>query len=322
MGFEEVWNNFWHMLYSDITPELDFPETKPILAHYTSLANLESILTKDEVWLSNPLDMNDFEEVRFGVNAGMDIIYRSERLRDALGTDQRLQAFFGSVQGAYDRYGNDHAIDLHVMCFSNHDIAKHTDGRLSMWRGYGQNGRGACLVIDSSRVPVLDDSPLAVAPVWYGSQQERREKIEARVDAVSDFIEKNVIPDEYVHAVGDALFVRLWLFAIYSKHAGFAEEDEWRLVYLKDRDKDGLVTPFLGYFNGPDGIKPKLKLPARPIPGLIKDGFEFSDIIQSIIIGPTASSPLAKKSVERMLEAIGKPGLKDKIHMSEIPFRG
>jgi hypothetical protein len=35
---------------------------------------LEAILRNDEVWLSNPLFMNDMEEVRFGINAGANLL--------------------------------------------------------------------------------------------------------------------------------------------------------------------------------------------------------------------------------------------------------
>jgi hypothetical protein len=99
-------------------------------------------------------------------------------------------------------------------------------------------------------------------------------------------------------------------------------ENEWRLVYFKDRDTNNLLKPYFSYFNGPNGIQPKLKLPTRPISGAIDDGFTLSSIVHSIIIGPSSSSLLSKRAVERMLEKLGKPELQGRIRMSEIPFRG
>ena len=60
-------------LFSNLAVELDdlqfLIKTHPLLAHYTSLSVLEKILKTDELWLSNPLFMNDLEEVRFGALA-------------------------------------------------------------------------------------------------------------------------------------------------------------------------------------------------------------------------------------------------------------
>src|SRR5437660_295062 len=41
-----------------------------LLAHYTSVQVIEQILKNNEIWLSNPLYMNDLEEMRLGVFLG------------------------------------------------------------------------------------------------------------------------------------------------------------------------------------------------------------------------------------------------------------
>ena len=51
-------------------------EKRPLLAHYTSIGVLEQIMKEGEVWLSNPLYMNDLEEVRFGVQQGVRLFER------------------------------------------------------------------------------------------------------------------------------------------------------------------------------------------------------------------------------------------------------
>ena len=47
----------FNSLYDDVEDSDRFEITKPLLAHYTSLSVLESILKNDEVWFSNPLLM-------------------------------------------------------------------------------------------------------------------------------------------------------------------------------------------------------------------------------------------------------------------------
>lgn len=68
-------NQAFAPLWNDLIDSEDFPEKRPLLAHYTSLATLENILLSDEIWFSNPLVMNDMEEVRFGVLRGNELFH-------------------------------------------------------------------------------------------------------------------------------------------------------------------------------------------------------------------------------------------------------
>jgi hypothetical protein len=54
-------------LWADLAEIPTFSDAKPLSAHYTSIHTLEAILRNKEFWLSNPLYMNDLEEVRFHV---------------------------------------------------------------------------------------------------------------------------------------------------------------------------------------------------------------------------------------------------------------
>ena len=222
-----------------------------------------------------------------------------------------MRVFSDALYHYYDEYGSNHVLDLYVMCFSRHD-PDDEDGRLSMWRGYGENGKGAAIVFDSSKVPAIDDSPLALAPVYYGTREQRKELIRQKAKDVAGFIRSNRFPDDSIYKIAFAVFRRLCLFAVFSKHIAFTEEQEWRLVYFKDRDERSLLTRYFSYFNGPSGIQPKLKLPTVGIPGVIDEAFSLLDIIDLVIIGPSASSPLAKMAIERMFESIGKASLKSK----------
>lgn len=321
MNFVEVWTEFLKVLYEDLLVDGEYPKVKPLLAHYTSLPNLENILKNNQLWLSNPLFMNDIEEVRFGVNNGVEIVRSHDALKVALGTDPRREAFYSHFDLVFQEYGADHVLDLYVLCFSVHDPdAK--DGKLSMWRGYGNQGKGAAIVLDVGLLPDDLDTPLALGKVHYGTQEERRRKISSKTDEVAVFIAKNNIPDKFLYETAAALFKRVYLAAVFTKHIGFLEEDEWRLVYFKDQDKDVSLGKYFSYFNGPDGMQPKMKLPVNDILEGLGANLTLSGWIHSIIIGPSASSPLVKRSIERMLESIGKEDLKSKVHASGIPFRG
>lgn len=78
-------NATFQSLWSDINQGETFPTKRPLLAHYTSIDALESILSKNEIWFSNPLYMNDLEELRFVILEGANAFRQDERIRSACG---------------------------------------------------------------------------------------------------------------------------------------------------------------------------------------------------------------------------------------------
>lgn len=89
---------------------------------------------------------------------------------------------------------------------------------------------------------------------------------------------------------------------------------------MPDRDRNKLLTEKFDYIVGSRGVEPKLKLKIAPLDGAISQ-FSFSEILHSILLGPSISSPLASASVFRMLEKLNKEDLKSKVHSSTIPLR-
>ena len=318
---ETVWHAYWSKLLQDASEGIHEANDRPLLAHYTSLENLENILKNEEVWLSNPLNMNDLEEVRFGIFNGIELVENHQGLRDSLGTKERQELFFAQFEAEHQEYSQNGALDIYVFCMSIHD-PEDSNGRLSMWRGYGLGGKGAAVVFDSAQIGEVATSPLEFGPVQYGSIEGRRRTIESVVRRAAEFIQANETFDDWLVYLANGLFRMLVRVAIFTKHSGFSEEREWRLVYLKDSDYNQLLSDYFHYHYGPHGIEPKLKLPTRPIAGVISEEFSMDSLIAKIIIGPTEASPLKEATVKRMLTAIGKPELVEKLVTSDIPFRG
>ncbi|WP_247382333.1 hypothetical protein [Bradyrhizobium sp. 143] len=129
------------------------------------------------------------------------------------------------------------------------------------------------------------------------------------------------IPDEKLYLAAYTLFERIKIFALFTKHRGFIEEDEWRLVYLPDRDPQKKMHAMFHYFLSPRGVEPKLKFKVQPMPGMTSEDLSLEKITDRIILGPSISSPLAHASVLRMFELLNRSGLKDKLRVSTIPFR-
>jgi hypothetical protein len=84
-------------------------------------------------------------------------------------------------------YIENHLAETYVLCFSCHE-PNDNDGLLSMWRGYGGNGNGAAIVIDTAKINVLPTSSLILAHVEYATAQARRDWLVALVTKFSGIL--------------------------------------------------------------------------------------------------------------------------------------
>lgn len=307
-------------LFDDLRGKDCFPNRRPLLAHYTSIAGLEAILCSNEVWLTNPLFMNDKEEVRFGIHTGARLFLKSSELELACRSKGRFDLLRNSFIYYFNKFDSEHMLDTYVFCLSKHE-RDDTDGLLSMWRGYGGIGNGAALVFDTAKIAARDESPLVIAHVHYGTGQMREDWLQRRIGEFGEILAKSAIPDDKLEIASYYFFERLKLFAIFTKHRGFLEENEWRVVYMRNRDKAKVFDRMFSYWVGPRGIEPKLKLKIEAIPGLPETNLTLAKIVERIILGPSLSSPLARNAVLRMLESRGQGDLIDRVVSSKIPFR-
>lgn len=316
---EQIYNAFLP-LWNDIQNAETFPSKRPLLAHYTSIAALESIMASDEVWFSNPLYMNDMEELRFGILEGAQACRQSDAIKSACGSAERHDKFLEGFEFNFNRFSNEHAFDVYVFCLTEHD-RDNTDGLLSMWRGYGSNGNGAAIVFDTAQLNHVEGSALIISNVTYASREKRLKWIDEKLDAFAHLLAENNVPDDKLFLAAYALFERIKMFAICTKHHGFSEEKEWRVVYLRDRDHNKKFEHMLHYAIGKRGIEPKLKYKVQPIEGLTQADISLEKIIHQIVLGPAVSSPLAINAVRRMLEKVGKHKLSERLVASTTPLR-
>ncbi|MBL4666383.1 MAG: DUF2971 domain-containing protein [Sneathiella sp.] len=307
-------------LWGDFDETSDFPAKRPLLAHYTSIDTFEKIVSNDELWLSNPLFMNDLEELRFGMNQGSKHFNSSSALSDAFQDKSRYHYLVECFNKFFSNYEVNHVFDTYLTCFSEHDVSDY-DGRLSMWRGYGNSGNGVALVIDTSKINYAKGSPLIIAKVNYASTDSRVQWINEKILEVANIARNIKHNDGNLKALAHYWFERLKIFALCTKHSGFSEEQEWRLVYMSERDETGILKDKLSYAISANGVEPKLKLKIEHIPGIISENVSLSDLTERIILGPSISSILAEKSVVRILEILGQNQLCKLVSPSGIPFR-
>jgi hypothetical protein len=309
MDEERVWDTFRTGIFSDLRGTDTFVAKKPLLAHYTSLEALEKILKSEEIWFSNPLYMNDFEEVQFGILEGVRVFSQSQDIAGVLGTTPRRSAFNESLYKFVSYFTREHLLDTYVFCLSNHEKGDH-DGLLSMWRGYGGNGKGAALVFNAGKVTPTPGSPLILDEVKYLSGKRRIAWAESKAKRLAKLLQKYPIQTKQIYLAAGAAFARIKVGALFSKHDGFREEREWRVVYMREYDENNNLVPMQNYSIGPRGIEPKLRFKVGHYTGVSSVSLSLENIIHSILLGPSVSSALAEATVKRMLDVIGKPRLK------------
>lgn len=307
-------------LWSDIPEANNFPTARPLWAHYTSVTTLEKMLLADELWLSNPLYMNDWEELRYGMNTGAEEFRTHSALVEACGTKETHNKLMRSFDQLFHAFDSEHAMDTYVLCLAEHRPADN-DGVLSMWRGYGANGGGVAIVFDAAKLNAVEKSPFIVSKVEYASHAQRLEWIDGKVLALAQVLSSTERSDENLHYAAHVFLERLKLFALFTKHDGFSEENEWRIVYFSDKDQERQLSSMLGYTITNKGVEPKLKVRINELPGALTGTLSLNNLIERIILGPSISTILAANSVKRMLELNGRSELALRVVASSIPFR-
>lgn len=164
-------------IFDDFEQQAFAAKGRPLLAHYTSINSLENILRSNSLWLSNPLFMNDLNEVRFGVLNGVET-FRGLPLQELLSISATEANEISNAFNEFFEYDrNENVIDTYVFCLTEHDPSN-VDGKLSMWRAYGDHGKGVALVFDFSG-PNLEpqSSPLALTKVKYATEADQTHMI-------------------------------------------------------------------------------------------------------------------------------------------------
>ena len=309
-------------LFSDRDDFQSILAERPLFAHYTSISVVEKIMKNEEVWLSNPLFMNDLEEMRFGVQQG---IIQFDQLRleitNMLGSPVRFRIVESAFMDMWREFDTSHALDTFVFCLSKHR-PDDNDGVLSMWRAYGGSGSGAALIFNTAHMTSLkSDSQLVIARVHYGSGDARKAWLCGRIREWLNIVQALSLTDDQLRIAARVLFVVIKIYALTSKHHGFIEENEWRVIYLPERDRIGLRDKNLHYVIGKNGVEPKLKIKIAPLPISEPEEFTFGSILDRIILGPSLASPLARACIVRMLQVIGKSDFSQRVFSSTIPLR-
>ncbi|MCK9608098.1 MAG: hypothetical protein M0R33_16770 [Methylomonas sp.] len=122
---------------------------------------MEKIIQTNEIRFSNPLLINDLDELRFGMHEGAHAFRTHQGLKTACGNDEKQKVLLNHFKERFARYDNEHAFDTYAFCLAEHK-PENNDGILSIWPGYGANGTGVAIVFDPAKIEKNEKSPLII----------------------------------------------------------------------------------------------------------------------------------------------------------------
>lgn len=287
------------------------------LVYYTTADAAMHILRNKEVWMRQSSCMNDYSEVEYGLALTQQVYNESEEGRRFQTSLEEL--FPGINEEIAQRLKNliPHLVlNTYLTCVSEHLDEEDAFGRLSMWRAYGGSA-GVALVLDNSVFLTPADGLKAYSsPVAYLDRQSCEVEFAHIADnarAEAQFL-RGLGREEVIGRV-----VNMFRFAaVCTKHPGFAEEREWRVIYCPTIEESPHLPKVLLPVNGlPQYV---YKIPLQDIPEAGYFG-AVSRLVARIIIGPTQ---YPRTLFEAFVELLGEAGVKEphtKVTISDIPLR-
>jgi hypothetical protein len=269
--------------------------------YYTSADTAMRILANREWWLRNATTMNDFSEVHYGfavirqaleAEEGRRLLVEYDQLFDGLST-QLLEAF--PLLESWLRAGT------YLTCLSEHEPFEDGRGRLSMWRGYG--GRTGVALVINGAVMQLEATALSVvaSPVFYGESGSTG----AQFRSIAERVRVNAALFKRLDRdfVFNAAFQMLAFAVLCTKHPGFSEEREWRVI------ASPLFPPTKRVISAVESVRgvPQrvLKIPLVDDPSVGLVGLQPRDLFDQVIVGPCDHPEVTAEAFIQLLEDVG-----------------
>jgi hypothetical protein len=290
----------------------------PILYHYTSNIGLVGILSKGEIWMSDPRFLNDSQELHHaGAIVASTIRHvANEHRQKWIDAGCNPPAFDEMVANMVERFQNLSAVAPFPAAAARstpYIFSLSQDGdSLSQWRAYGRGEY--CIGFDGDQLAAAAGAHLC--QVEYSDI----DTVDARiVPMIEAFFTGHLVHtgpaynggiDTEVRASGaDDLQPRLWddYYFPRKKHPGFREEQEWRLVKPLYPRSEGTFFNDRGRYPTPCA---KVKIFNTPE--------EIRRVVTEVVCGPGADATRAQDAFKMMKEAIGA---RFPLRFSRIPYR-
>ena len=285
--------------------------------HYTSAQVASKILQEKQFWMRNASCMTDFSEVEHGLGSLISA-YRSDAgisLKVAL--DAAFDGLSADFEALFDSWQPSIRYLTYITCLSKHSPEENDHGRLSMWRAYGRS-TGVGIVITPTAIRSTSDVLKAYShPVIYQTGAEIESDLADAAAAIGENID--AVREFGRDSLKYTLFNAFVFLAVCTKHPGFHEEREWRVVHCPKIFPSDVIEKGIETINGVPQTVYKIPLRNYPDDGLV--GMEIPELVDRIIIGPTEYPVALQEAFVAQLEACGVEDAGSKVVVSGIPLR-
>ena len=298
-------------------------KTREVLAagcrfvYYTTAETATCILKNKQIWLRNTAAMNDYLEVEHG----FDCLNASYRAAPGISFNAALNSCFpglaDEVKAFFNGWLPSIRQDTYITSVSEHLPEEDLHGRLSMWRAYGgQTGvalvlNGAVMFSKSNALNVFSSPVSYLNPDAFAAQFETiAKKMQSEVDFLKSLGQETL---------KQIVFNMLRFSILCTKHPGFHEEREWRVVASPAMHPSEHATFAVEVIRGTPQPVLRLDLKNHPDQGLV--GLAIPELLDRLIIGPCQFPEIVRSAFHRILEEAGvvEPG--ERIIVSDIPLR-
>lgn len=289
--------------------------------HYTTADTAMRIFENEQIWLRNTSCMNDFMEIEHGFSC-LNAAYKKhhELVKTSLGT--LFSGIAEKLEKKFNEWLPHFRTDTYIAYVSEHGNENTGDeedriGRLSMWRAYG-GSTGVAIVMNNG--PFLRRSSALNAytsPVAYlGEVEFENEFLELFEQINSNTVALQMIGEERVI---DLIFNAFRYTVLCTKHPGFREEREWRVIYSPKYQKSNRLIEDIKTIGGTP--QPIFKLPLKNVPEEGFYGAELSELVDRVIVGPTIYPYAIREAIMSCLSKKGLADVDNRVVVSDIPLR-
>jgi hypothetical protein len=256
--------------------------------------------------------------VRYGL-AMLDEVYRSSEGQRLIGFLETIHpGLRAEVRERVAQLSDTIAYGTYIGCLSEHDPAEDGVGRLSMWRAYSGMS-GIALVLRNALLigPGSEGLGIFTGPVVYDGHAAFAERFARFAEGLMR--EGDYLAGLGAERAGQLLIGSYHFAALATKHPGFAEEREWRMVFTPSLQSGGDLVRSVEVCRGEPQLVYKLPLRSRPGP----DGAStaLADVLEALIIGPCESPRALRDAFVEMLGAAGVASPEKVVQVSDIPLR-
>ena len=274
--------------------DADVQQAPDLLWHYTDAGGLFGIITHERLWATQTSFLNDSTEVAYGLELVTSAMasYDPRHLKEA--TARHLERFFDPRRASLARW-LDQNLDVYVTCFC-------ADGDLlSQWRAYAGRDDAGGYALGMGTDPPLQgwpqDAPggheVALRRVLY-DPVEQEAACHELIDTLVPILDADPEDAELQRSFARNLVSGVVEFASWCKDPAFEEEQEWRIVYVRNNDSSklpvrhrmarGLLVPY---------VELELPCPVEPLQGHLP--------VKAIRLGPGPEPVLKLRGVETFL---------------------